>query len=99
MKYGYKEVRQLSACDLRALCISEDWYENGTNEEYANLMQMTNKDNITTDDIVEIATDIYEHSCDAMDKLKKLACYDFGDCLTHIMFMVNEKCTTYFEEC
>ena len=99
MKYGYKEVRQLSSSDLRALCIAEDWYTGGTNEEYANLMQMTEKENITTDDIVEIATDIYEHSLEAMRKLKREASFDTSECLTHIMFLVNEKCRVYFEEC
>jgi len=99
MKYGYKEVRQLGSSDLRALCIAENWYTGGTNEEYSNLMQMAKKENITTDDIVEIATDIYEHSLTAMRKLKREAGYETGECLAHIMFLVNEKCRVYFEEC
>ena len=44
MKYGYKEVRILSMSDLRALCIREDWYTGGTNEEYANLLNMTKEE-------------------------------------------------------
>ena len=98
MKYGYKEVRRLGSMELRALCIKEDWYTGGTNEEYANLLDMANRENVTTDDIVEMATDIYEHSEVAMDKLKRAAGYDIGECLKHIMFAIAERCTTFFEE-
>lgn len=64
MKYGYKEIRRISACDLRNLCISEDWYTCGDNDEYGHLLLdlAGRKENITTDDIVEIASDIIEHS-------------------------------------
>lgn len=63
-KYGYHEVRIISAEDLRALCIKEDWYTCGDNEEYDHLLLdlAGRKHNITTDDIVDIATDIIEHS-------------------------------------
>ena len=98
MKYGYREVRRLGSMELRSLCIKEDWYTGGTNEEYAVLMDMANRENITTDDIVEMATDIYEHSESAMDRLKRAAGYDIGDCLKHIMFAIAERCTTCFEE-
>ena len=97
MKYGYKEVRRLHSSDLRALCIREDWYTGGTNEEYANLMDMTNKDNITTDDIVEIATDIIEHSETAKANFEKATGGE--NFYLHVMFLVAESCNTYFEEC
>lgn len=98
-KYGYKEVRRLHSSDLRALCIKEDWYTGGTNEEYANLMEMTKKDNITTDDIVEIATDIIEHSSTAVKKIKECAGYnDMSEIYTHFMFLISEACITFFEE-
>lgn len=98
MKYGYKEIRYLSSSDLRALCIAEDWYTGGTNEEYANLMAMINKDNITTDDIVEIATDIVEHSSEAIKGYMKNAGLTIGECYTHVMFLIAERCNTYFAE-
>lgn len=62
MKYGYKVVRRLSSDALRALCIEKAWYTNGNNEEYSNMLAKTKKEDITSDDIVEIATDICEHS-------------------------------------
>ncbi len=64
MKYGYKEIRKISASALRALCIKNDWYTHGDNDEYSHLLLdlAQHKENITTDDIVEIASDIIEHS-------------------------------------
>ena len=96
MKYGYKEVRRLTSTDLRALCIREDWYTGGTNEEYYNLMQMTEKENITTDDIVEIATDIIEHSETAKAKFERASGGE--NFYLHVMFLIAEACNTFFEE-
>ena len=96
MKYGYKEVRRLTSTDLRALCIREDWYTGGTNEEYYNLMQMTEKENITTDDIVEIATDIIEHSETAKAKFERASGGE--NFYLHVMFLIAEACYTFFEE-
>lgn len=62
MKYGYKVVRKLTMQALRQLCIDRDWYTDGDNEEYSNMLFMTKKEDITSDVIVEIATDIIEHS-------------------------------------
>ena len=98
MKYGYEEIRILSSSDLRALCIAENWYTGGTNEEYANLLNMTKKNNITTDDIVEMATDIVEHSSEAINGYIKNAGLTMGGCYTHVMFLIAEKCNTYFVE-
>jgi len=67
MKYGYKVVRRLSSDALRALCVERAWYTNGDNEEYSNMLAMSKKDDITGDDIVEIATDIIEHSDLSLD--------------------------------
>lgn len=87
MKYGYKEIRVLGAMSLRGLCIEKNWYTCGTCKEYDNLLSMADRENITTDDIVEIATDIMEHSKIHPD-------YTFTD----IMFDVAERCATYFTE-
>lgn len=84
-KYGYKERRILNRDDLRRLCIAKDWYTKGTNKEYMEMFKMTEKENITTDDIVEIVTDIMEHSETE---------YEFTD----LMFMVARICVTVFEE-
>lgn len=64
MKYGYKEVRRITAGRLRTLCVEQDWYTGGDNDEYGHLLfdLAGYKENITTDDIVAIASDIIEHS-------------------------------------
>lgn len=88
MKYGYKEVRRLTSIELRSLCIEENWYTKGTIEEYNNLLcKVANIKNVTTDDIVEIAQDIVDHSKIHPDM-------EFTD----VMFAISEKCYTYFEE-
>ncbi len=64
MKKQYKEIRRIFACDLRQLCIEKDWYTAGDNDEYKHLLfdLASDKENITTADIIEIAEDIMEHS-------------------------------------
>lgn len=55
MKCGIKEVRRISADKLRALCIKENWYTRGDNEDYEHLLfdLAGRKENITTDDVCE----------------------------------------------
>ncbi len=64
MKWSFKEIRTISAESLRALCIREEWYTNGDNDEYGHLLfdLADRKENITTDDVCEIAQDIINHS-------------------------------------
>ena len=87
MKYGYREIRKISVNDLRNLCIAKRWYTRGDNEEYNHLLNELagNKENITTDDIVEIALDIMQHSNTDQD-------------LTSICFDVARIAVTFFEE-
>ena len=64
MKKQYKEIRQISASSLRALCIRQNWYTAGDNDEYSHLLYdlAGNKENLSTADIIEIAADIMAHS-------------------------------------
>ena len=88
MKYGYREVKKISADKIRGLCIAKNWYTNGTEEEYNELLQygFSNMD-ITTDELVEMATLIKE--------------YSDTDCeITSVMYELNAACCySYFEEC
>lgn len=66
-RYGetqYEEFRTISASRMRSLCIEWNWYTCGTNEEYEHLLLdlCEAKQNLTTEDIIEIAKDIMEHS-------------------------------------
>lgn len=87
MKYGYKETRIIDTDAVRQLCIAKKWYTLGTNEEYAHLLLdiIPNIENVTSDDLVEIATDIMEHS-------------DTDYTFTSIMFELAKICRSYFEE-
>lgn len=70
MKYAYKVVRIITMGKLRDLCIEKGWYTNANNVAYSNMLHMAKKADITSDDIVEIATDIISHS-------SNLSLYDF----------------------
>ena len=84
---SYKEIRQLSAISLRELCIRQNWYTSGSNEEYRHLLLdlASHNQNLTTEDIIEIAADIAAHSDLPED-------YDIGN----IAWEVNRVCNTYF---
>lgn len=60
----YREIRRISASALRQLCIDHNWYTAGNNDEYRHLLLdlAGNKKNLSTEDIIEIAADIMEHS-------------------------------------
>jgi len=84
----YKEVRTLSAENLRNLCIKQHWYTRGTNSEYDNLLfdLAADKENLTTADIIAIAEDISAHS-NLLD----------GQTIECIAFEVNRACIVFFE--
>lgn len=56
------ETRRLFHEDLRNLCILHNWYTMGDNQEYSHMFELTDKENLTTADLVEIAADIIDHS-------------------------------------
>lgn len=82
----YKEIRTLSAMNLRNLCIRESWYTRGTNDEYDHLLDLAaDKENLTTADIIAIAEDIAAHS-NLID----------GQTVESIAFDVNRACAVFF---
>lgn len=87
MKSEYREVRRILSEDLRELCIRKNWYTRGDCKAYSHLLNELahEKENITTDDIVEIAQDILEHSNTDQE-------------LTSICFDVARIAVSFFEE-
>lgn len=87
----FKEYRTMDASTLRRVCIANNWYTNGTNEEYGNLFSRLRNcygyaENLTTEKLVEIANDIWEHS--EMP----------SDCtLETVLFELNRNCCTTFD--
>ncbi len=91
MEKQYKEIRRITAIALRQLCIREDWYTAGDEEEYRHLLfdLAQNKENLSTEDIIEIAADILEHS----DSYSVV-----GVCIENVAFEVACIAQTYFVE-
>lgn len=91
----YIEHRTLHADELRNLCIRKNWYTHGTNQEYYNLFRLLTHDfhsaEMTTEKLVEIATDIYNHS-DADD------CTDGYLEISDILYDLARTCHTVFIE-
>lgn len=85
-KYGYSEIRKVEMHELRKLAILKNWFTNATEEEYAQYLNYANCDNITSDELVEMATLVKEYS-NADD-------YEY----TTIMFEIAQVCYTFFEE-
>lgn len=84
--HGYKEIRKMEMCSLRGLCIRMNWYTDGDIDEYDNLLRTADRcENITTDVLVELATDIRSHSNTDHE-------------ITTIMYELADICYTYFEE-
>lgn len=63
----FNETRTMSASKLRSVCIKNNWYTCGTCKEYDRLFDRLYdccgcEDHLTTEKLVEIAEDIWEHS-------------------------------------
>lgn len=86
MKYGYKESRVINATAIRSLCVKNNWFTLGDNEDYDTLLSygFSGKE-ITTDEIVEMAEIIKEYSETDME-------------ITSIMYELGKICTTVFFE-
>lgn len=87
MKYPYKEIRRIDAIKIRSLCIKYDWFSLGTDEQYNELLTygFSHRD-ISTDDLVEMATLILKYS-------------DTHYSVPDIMYELNsECCCSYFVE-
>lgn len=62
MKYDCEFNIKISVAELEKLCSSQKWYGLGDSEDVSNLLTKAQKDNITTDDIIDIAIDIVAHT-------------------------------------
>ena len=80
-----KELRTLRADSLVGLCVEHNWYTKGSSIEYQKLIDfVATKENLTTEDILLIATDIIEHSTE----------HELTE--TNVCFEIARKCITYF---
>lgn len=90
-----KETRRINAYDLRNFCIKYNLYTSGNNADYENLLFGNNRiarkfakqENITANDIFEIAKNIVEHSNEKHAKfyldIENCMCYLADICITN----------------
>lgn len=90
-----KETRIINWNDLRNLCIKNDWYTRGNNEEYANMLDYATSNDLNTARMMVVAEDIIIHSNPAR----------FVDCgangttpMQYVMFELAEISHTFFHE-
>ena len=82
-----KEIRKISMYNVRKECIKYNWYTKGDCDEYDYMLTFTKcLENVTTDDLETIATNI---------KINSETDYEIKE----IMFVLaNDCCTTFIEE-
>ncbi len=91
MEKMYKERRKVYADKLRHLAIQEDWFNEADNEEYSAWLDYSHKENITAEDLEEMAEMVFEHTDEETMRDYQ---YDYEP----VMFAIaNECCQTLFE--
>lgn len=85
------ENRIFSADSVRVLCIRQDWYTAGNNQEYGLILDYVQAHNGTLEAIKYVAEDIYNHSNSG-----EWDGYSKQDILENIAFLlVNDCCKTF----
>lgn len=58
-----RETRQICVDDVWALCIRQNWYTDGNNQEYEKMLANAGiLANVTAEDLIYLANDIKKHS-------------------------------------
>lgn len=58
-----KITKTLSAYDVRKMCIRNEWYTHGNNEDYSKMLNYVDTvDNWTESKVLKVAKDIVKHS-------------------------------------
>lgn len=86
-----KEARYITSSALRSLCIRQNWYTWGTNEEYSHLFELADKDDLTTADLVEIARDIIAHSEPDENLAVPYVCFELADIAVNVFEDFDEE--------
>lgn len=87
-----KEIRRIDSSKVRGICVEYNFYTCGTIEEYENLLlNLCDRDReIDIDALVEIATDIIEHSSQ-----KSFEPFAGENLTTSIMWYLANECCMY----
>lgn len=87
--------KQINREELRNLCIRKDYYNCGDCREYEGLFNMLS-DNMTDDDIVAVALNIYYHT--DYEEIAKEYGVSYDDVLRNMVFEVFEITHTFVAE-
>lgn len=90
-----RQIRKIDESKLRNMCIKNNWYTVGNNEEYADMFKMCQRDNISTQWIYKIAKNIYEHTDIHSAKQGCSPEYSDSDNILNMMIYIND-CTYVF---
>ena len=91
------ETRIIDTGKVRSMCIRNNYFTSGTNEESAGMFEMCKVENPTTDNFVEIANCIYW--CSDWNELKTKTGMPGSEIIKAIMFELINDCTiTYIED-
>lgn len=86
----YTETRKMNMSDLQNLCVRKNWYDEGNNEEYMEmLLSFQGGKNVTTTDILCTAQNIAAHSSELSEHIK--------EDLEAVCFELFEICHTFIE--
>lgn len=87
------ETRIINHTDLYRLCNAKDWYTCGTNAEYELMFKKTARP-MTTENLVELAKDIVEHTA----KIRFADCEPNGTTpIQYVLFELAEICHSHFD--
>lgn len=88
-----KETRRIDFYDLRNLCIRNNWYTRGSNDEYEKTLQFARRNDMNTENLGTVAMDIVKHS----DASCFADCYANGvHPVEHVLFLLAEITTSLF---
>lgn len=76
--------------DVRNLCITNNYYTCGNNDEYGRMLLFVDNRKPTKENIFRVAEDIYNHSGIDLDMY---GC-DKDEMIAGIMFEISRKCVT-----
>lgn len=87
----YRERRKAYREKLGELSIKEDWFDEASNEEYSAWLAYSEKDNITTEDLEEMAEMVFTYTDEETMR-------EYQYCIEPIMHAIaSECCQTIFE--
>lgn len=90
-----KVEKRLYSEDIRKMCIENNYYTHGNNDQYDKMLAMCNSNKVTPRLIYRIADDIAMHS-DFKALQDTYGGITYGELLEHIMYQVNKCCNEFF---